>query len=142
MIKFNPGLTESYFISSFVSGLKEEIRPLIKIFKPTSLDQGFEQAKLQKQFVQAILKKQRTYFKPYSPVQSRSFSSLKQNKTSIKTLPTKELEKPPTKTTYNDLKKGGSVLVFFYDILVYGRDIAEHLQHLSLVFEVMRKEQL
>lgn len=113
MIKFNPGLTESYFISSFVSGLKEEIRPLIKIFKPTSLDQAFEQAKLQKQFVQAILKKQRTYFKPYSPVQSRSFSSLKQNKTSIKTLPTKELEKPPTKTTYNDLKKGGSVLVFF-----------------------------
>jgi hypothetical protein len=33
------------------------------------------------------------------------------------------------------------VLVFFYDILVYSKSYEEHLVHLELVLELLRKEQ-
>lgn len=34
------------------------------------------------------------------------------------------------------------VLVFFYDILVYGRGVEEHVQHLEVVLEILRKNEL
>ncbi|KAL0551289.1 hypothetical protein IC582_010375 [Cucumis melo] len=34
------------------------------------------------------------------------------------------------------------VLVFFYDILIYSRSLEEHLQHLELVLEVLRENEL
>jgi len=38
-------LRESFYISSFISGLKDDIRSMLKIFKPTILLQVFEQVK-------------------------------------------------------------------------------------------------
>lgn len=56
----HPRLNEAYFISSFISGLGEELRPFVKVLKLTSLHQAFEQAKLQEQSIEAIFKKQRS----------------------------------------------------------------------------------
>ncbi|XP_027088658.1 uncharacterized protein [Coffea arabica] len=46
MIK-NPHLDEEYFISSFISGLKDEIKTMIRMLRPTTLSQTFEMATLQ-----------------------------------------------------------------------------------------------
>ncbi|XP_071920623.1 uncharacterized protein [Coffea arabica] len=45
MIK-NPHLDEEYFISSFISGFKDEIKTMIRILRPTTLSQIFEMATL------------------------------------------------------------------------------------------------
>lgn len=34
------------------------------------------------------------------------------------------------------------VLVFFYDILVYSKDVKIHKEHLKIVFELLRQQQL
>lgn len=34
------------------------------------------------------------------------------------------------------------ILIFFYDILIYSRDFEEHLRHLGLALEVLRKNEL
>ncbi|XP_071906170.1 uncharacterized protein [Coffea arabica] len=47
MLLRNPKLDELYFVSSFISGLKEEIRPMVKMFKPQTLAKAFEVAELQ-----------------------------------------------------------------------------------------------
>ena len=47
MLIRNPKLDEGYFISSFISGLKEEIKPMVKMFKPQTLSKAFEVAELQ-----------------------------------------------------------------------------------------------
>ncbi|XP_027098929.2 uncharacterized protein [Coffea arabica] len=43
----NPHLSEAYFISSFISGLKDEVKTMIKMLRPTSLSEAFELAILQ-----------------------------------------------------------------------------------------------
>lgn len=45
----NPTLNERYFISSFISGLKPKLQPMIRLLKPRNLNQAFEQALLQEQ---------------------------------------------------------------------------------------------
>lgn len=42
-------LPKSYYISSFVSGLKKDIKPMLKILKPMALTIAFEQAKWQEE---------------------------------------------------------------------------------------------
>ncbi|XP_027088762.1 uncharacterized protein [Coffea arabica] len=42
MLIKNRNLDENYFISSFISGLKEEIKPMIKMLKPVTLTEAFE----------------------------------------------------------------------------------------------------
>lgn len=49
MMLKNPLLNETYFISSFISGLREEIKPMVKMLSPTSLTKAFEIAQLQEQ---------------------------------------------------------------------------------------------
>ena len=46
MIK-NPHLGEEYFVSSFISGLKDEIKTMIRILSPATLSEAFEIATLQ-----------------------------------------------------------------------------------------------
>jgi len=46
-----PGLPEEFRVSSFVSGLKEEVRIMVSMFKPTTLPDAFELARLQEQEV-------------------------------------------------------------------------------------------
>nr|CAD1832016.1 unnamed protein product [Ananas comosus var. bracteatus] len=46
-----------YFLSSFLSGLKDEIKSAVKMLYPRTLTQAFEQAKLQEQTIAAMMKK-------------------------------------------------------------------------------------
>lgn len=38
----NKNLVENYFISSFISGLKEETKPIVRMLKPTTWSESFE----------------------------------------------------------------------------------------------------
>ena len=40
-----PSLSKSYYISCFLSGLKKEIKSVVKIHKPTTLQLAFEKAR-------------------------------------------------------------------------------------------------
>ena len=42
----NQHLDEEYFVSSFISGLKDEIKTMIKMVKPATLSEAFELAAL------------------------------------------------------------------------------------------------
>ncbi|KAL4385166.1 hypothetical protein GQ457_15G026180 [Hibiscus cannabinus] len=46
MLQQNPHLEEIYFVSSFLSGLKEELRHKVKLHQPKSLTEAYRQAKL------------------------------------------------------------------------------------------------
>lgn len=50
------GLSEGFFLSCYVSGLKEEIWAAVRMFKPTTIMQAIRLARLQEENV-AILKK-------------------------------------------------------------------------------------
>lgn len=49
MLVKNPRLPEDYFISTFVSGLKDELKPTVRMMKPRTLMEVFEVAMLQEQ---------------------------------------------------------------------------------------------
>lgn len=52
-------LPENFFVSCFISGLKEEIQPGVLMFRPTSITQAIGLAKLQEASIDAITKKTR-----------------------------------------------------------------------------------
>lgn len=54
----NPHLDEKYFISSFVSGLKLELKPKVRLMKPSTLLDAIEIAQYQEQAVEIMMKKQ------------------------------------------------------------------------------------
>ena len=62
MNSLNPSLPESYYVSSFISGLREDINPMLKILRPTTLMQAFEQTKWQEESNNAMDK--RSLFSP------------------------------------------------------------------------------
>ncbi|XP_075083577.1 uncharacterized protein LOC142167313 [Nicotiana tabacum] len=64
MLIRNPHLDESYFISSFIGALKEEIRFGVKLFKPTTLKFAIEQARLQEMAIEAAQKKNKASVRP------------------------------------------------------------------------------
>ncbi|KAL8137446.1 LOW QUALITY PROTEIN: hypothetical protein V2J09_003447 [Rumex salicifolius] len=66
MLLLNPSLPESYFISSYVSGLRSEIKHLVRLGKPTSLALTFEHAKQQFNAVQALFQWRKPPWKPHS----------------------------------------------------------------------------
>ncbi|KAK2985526.1 hypothetical protein RJ640_015851 [Escallonia rubra] len=47
MIAKNYTLTEEYFVESFLSGLREEVRGMVQMFGPTSLMEAYSKARLQ-----------------------------------------------------------------------------------------------
>ncbi|EEF40876.1 conserved hypothetical protein [Ricinus communis] len=75
MLKMNNGLTESYFISSFTNGLNEELQPVVKMLRPFTLNQDFDQARLQEQSIKALFKKQGTNNQSCSFSKSMKFYS-------------------------------------------------------------------
>lgn len=64
----NPGLTESYLVSNYLSGLQEELKVLVKMHKPQTLQEAFEIARWQEKALEVIFKKNLT--------SSRSFPTL------------------------------------------------------------------
>ena len=59
MIQHNTYLTEAFFVSSYLSGLNDELRPMVKVLRPQTVAQASEDARLQELVVEALLKKQR-----------------------------------------------------------------------------------
>nr|XP_027071904.1 uncharacterized protein LOC113696724 [Coffea arabica] len=55
----NQGLSESYFVSSYLSGLQEELKALVKMHKPQTLQEAFEVARWQEKALEVIFKKSR-----------------------------------------------------------------------------------
>lgn len=63
LLDTNSHFAQEYFLSSFLSGLKEEIRTAVKMMHPSSLTQAFELARLQEQNIATVMKKSRVWFK-------------------------------------------------------------------------------
>ena len=57
MSSHDPHLTEAYFVSSFLSGLGKDLRPMVKMIKRRTVEQAAKNAKLQEMVVEALLKK-------------------------------------------------------------------------------------
>lgn len=57
MHALNSSLPEFYYISSFVSGLKEDIKLMLKILKPMALMTTFKQAKQQEKSNNVLARK-------------------------------------------------------------------------------------
>ena len=51
MLIQNPNLSEEYFISSFTSGLKEEIKPMVRMLRPNTLSGVIKIVHLQEQAI-------------------------------------------------------------------------------------------
>ena len=45
----NPSLPKSYYVSSFISGLKNDNRPILKILRLTTIIYAFDQARWQEE---------------------------------------------------------------------------------------------
>lgn len=58
------GLTEEFFISCFVSGLKDEIKGGVQMFRPSTISQAMGLARLQEDTVEAMNKKNRGPMRP------------------------------------------------------------------------------
>ncbi|KAH7862936.1 hypothetical protein Vadar_011299 [Vaccinium darrowii] len=54
------GLTQGFFISCLLSGLKEEIRVGVQMFGPTTITQAIGLARLQEETTEAIARKSKT----------------------------------------------------------------------------------
>ena len=53
----NPHLDEIYFISSFISRLKGELKPMVRLMKPRTLLDAIEIAQYQEHTVEILVKK-------------------------------------------------------------------------------------
>ncbi|XP_026450774.1 uncharacterized protein LOC113350886 [Papaver somniferum] len=60
MLAKNRHLTEEYFTSSFISGLKKELRIVVKIFSPTTLEKAIYLARMQEIMIESTAKKARS----------------------------------------------------------------------------------
>lgn len=81
MLIRNPRLTESYFVSSFISGVKEEIKPMLRLLKPATLLEAFEIAVVQEQSLEVMSKKNKLGTKPWVEVSKGKLGSHHSNKT-------------------------------------------------------------
>ncbi|EEF36539.1 conserved hypothetical protein [Ricinus communis] len=79
MLKYNPMPDESYFMSSFVSGLNEEIRSMVKLLKLATLSQAYERAKLYEKSIEAMFKRHK--FLPKTNYQQPCKSNFTKNST-------------------------------------------------------------
>ncbi|KAL4378560.1 hypothetical protein GQ457_02G035680 [Hibiscus cannabinus] len=61
MLQHNPHLDEDYFVSSFVSGIKEEIKHRVRVHEPKSLKEASRQAKLHELAMKVEHKKLKYY---------------------------------------------------------------------------------
>jgi hypothetical protein len=77
MHSLNSLLPESYYISSFISGLKEDIKPMSKILKSVKLMTTFDQAKWQKESNSVLAKKNK--FMPRPAALGRPIGNLQTN---------------------------------------------------------------
>ena len=53
----NQNLGEGYFVSSFISGLRNELKPMVRLMKPSTLMDAIEIAQYQMQTIEVLVKK-------------------------------------------------------------------------------------
>ena len=82
MLQYNPHLEEGYFVSSFISGLKEELKPRVKVNDPKTLAATYRQAKLHELSLELESKKHR-----FIPKQLTTTTLNQQPKFSYPTVP-------------------------------------------------------
>ena len=58
MLNHNPYLTKAYFVSNFISGLNEELKPMVKVLQPQTLKHATNSVRLHELAVEALMKKQ------------------------------------------------------------------------------------
>ncbi|XP_027093589.2 uncharacterized protein [Coffea arabica] len=58
-----PNLSESYYVSCFLSGLKNEVKTAVKMYKPDSLKLAFEKARWQEHLLEALSKNNRVSYR-------------------------------------------------------------------------------
>ena len=46
MVIHNHHLSKAYFVSNFMSGLSDELRPMVKMMKPQTVEQSFRECSL------------------------------------------------------------------------------------------------
>ena len=66
MLNAQPALTEQYFVSSFISNLKDQLRPMVKMMQIATVKQVAEKARLQELALEAIFRKHKIQSKSYS----------------------------------------------------------------------------
>lgn len=54
------GLTEEFFVSCFVSGLKDEIKTEVQIFQPTTISHAIGLARLQEESIETLSRRNKT----------------------------------------------------------------------------------
>lgn len=59
MVNHNPHFSEAYFISSFLSGLSDNLRPMVKMIRPRTVEHVVESAWLQEMVMEALMRKKR-----------------------------------------------------------------------------------
>lgn len=94
-------LSESYYVSVFTSGLKEEIKSMGKIIQPQTLTKAFEIAILQENTITVVRRCSKT-FKPYSTNKWTNPTS-KPNKPTPKSTPYNEQKNPTNPFKFKDI---------------------------------------
>jgi len=70
MNALDPYLTESYYVSSFICGLNDDIKLMLKILKPVKVLMAFEQARWQEESNNALARKTRSLQRINTPINS------------------------------------------------------------------------
>ncbi|CAL1388272.1 unnamed protein product [Linum trigynum] len=65
MSRFNPALDEIFFISSFINGLKQELRLVMSMLQPQTLAQAYRQAKLEEDAIEDFKRKKQSQLGDY-----------------------------------------------------------------------------
>lgn len=82
MLDGNSFLNEAYFLSSFIKGLKVEIKIYVKLVRPTILSQAIEQARIQEKAIESSLKKKGVMLKPVLSAYNNQLKSSSSQSTS------------------------------------------------------------
>ncbi|XP_026396022.1 uncharacterized protein LOC113290654 [Papaver somniferum] len=67
MVANNPSLPDSFYTLSFISGLKEEIRTVVQMFKPEDTSTTFYLDRLQQASLQQFPKPVKSFSRPFAP---------------------------------------------------------------------------
>ncbi|KAL4348329.1 hypothetical protein GQ457_17G014550 [Hibiscus cannabinus] len=81
MLLYNVSLEEGYFVSSFVSGLKEELKHRVKVHEPKSLAEAYRQTKLHELSIEFENRRQKYNSRIFTPSQAVTQRSMGTNPT-------------------------------------------------------------
>ena len=60
-------MNEKYFVSSFINGLNDDLRSMVKMIRPRSVHEATKDVLLQELMVEALMKKQRGQMRGVNP---------------------------------------------------------------------------